>query len=126
MNRASYFLTPWLPRHSLLKSKKPVSKITWVDKIVDLDLIVFVDFVYRSNNPVLLRFLHKHTSSISDVLVQELVIEVLCCCQDLINPFLSGFLGGNELKLSMSWVANMNLVTKVREHGTKNIESQMT
>ena len=96
-----------------------MSKITWVGKIVDLDLIVFVDFVYRTNNPVLLRFLQKHTSLLSDVLVQELVIEVLCCCQDLINPFLSGFLGGpHELRLSMSWVANMNLVTKVRERGT--------
>ena len=98
-----------------------MSKITWVGKIVDLDLIFFGGFCfYRTNNPVLLRFLHKHTSLISDVLVQELVIEVLCCCHDLINPFLSGFLGGpHELKLSMSWVANMNLVTKVREHGTK-------
>ena len=69
---------------------------------------------------MLLRFLHKRTSLISDVLVQELMIEVLCCCQDLINPFLAGFLGApHELKLSMSWVANINLVTKVREHGTK-------
>ena len=51
----------------------------------------------------------------SDVCIQELVTKVLCCCQDVLKPFLSSLSATYEPRLSMSWVANMNLVTKVRK-----------
>lgn len=69
----------------------------------------------RSNNPVLLRFLQNLSSVASDVFAQELVIKVVCCCQDVLSPFLSGLVATYEPRLSMPWVSNMNLVTKVRK-----------
>jgi len=69
----------------------------------------------RSNNPVLLKFLQNLTSVTTDVLIQELVITVLSCCQDLVTPFLSSMSATYEPRLSMPWIANMNLVTKVRK-----------
>ena len=51
----------------------------------------------------------------SDVCIQELVTKVLCCCQDVLKPFLSSLSATYEPRLSMPWVANMNLVTKVRK-----------
>ncbi|XP_068755165.1 nucleolar pre-ribosomal-associated protein 1-like isoform X2 [Montipora capricornis] len=70
-------------------------------------------FATRSNNPVLLRFLQKLSSMTSDVLVQELVTKVLSCCHDLVNPFLWGLSAACEPRLSMFWVANINLVIKI-------------
>ena len=60
----------------------------------------------------------------SDVLVQELVTKVLSCCHDLVNPFLWGLSAACEPRLSMFWVANINLVIKVRMHSWNNILSQ--
>ncbi|XP_022797243.1 uncharacterized protein LOC111335571 [Stylophora pistillata] len=70
-------------------------------------------FSTRSNNPVLLRFLQTLSSETTDVLVQELVITVLCCCHDVVRPFLSSLTATYEPRLSMQWIANMNLLTKV-------------
>ena len=64
---------------------------------------------------MLLKFLQSLPSVTQDVLIQELVITVLSCCQDLVKPFLSSLKATYEPRLSMPWVANMNLVTKVRE-----------
>ena len=76
------------------------------------------NYFYRSNNPVLLRFLQTLSSATTDVLVQELVITVLCCCQDVVRPFLSSLTATYEPRLSMHWIANMNLLTKVRNSPT--------
>jgi len=70
-------------------------------------------FATRSNNPVLLRLLQNLSSVASDVFAQELVIKVVCCCQDVLSPFLSGLVATYEPRLSMPWVSNMNLVTKM-------------
>lgn len=85
-------------------------------------------FFLRTNNPVLLRFLQNLSSAmVSDVLVQELVIKVLCCCQDVVKPFLTSLTVTYEPRLSLPWVTNMNLLTKVRNistciyYGTSNI-----
>ena len=64
---------------------------------------------------MLLRFLQNLSSVTSDVFVQELVNKVLCCCQDVVKPFLSSLSATYEPRLSMPWIANMNLVTKVRK-----------
>ena len=76
------------------------------------------NYFYRSNNPVLLRFLQTLSSATTDVLVQELVITVLCCCHDVVRPFLSSLMATYEPRLSMHWIANMNLLTKVRNSPT--------
>ena len=77
---------------------------------------------------MLLRFLQNVSSAmVSDVLVQELVIKVLCCCQDIVKPFLSSLTVTYEPRLSLAWVSNVNLLTKVRNistriyYGTSNI-----
>ena len=77
---------------------------------------------------MLLRFLQNLSSAmVSDVLVQELVIKVLCCCQDIVKPFLSSLTVTYEPRLSLPWVSNVNLLTKVRNistriyYGTSNI-----
>ena len=68
---------------------------------------------------MLLRFLQNLSSAmISDVLVQELVIKVLCCCQDVVKPFLTSLTVTYEPRLSLPWVTNMNLLTKVRNIST--------
>ena len=77
---------------------------------------------------MLLGFLQNLSSAmVSDVLVQELVIKVLCCCQDIVKPFLSSLTVTYEPRLSLPWVSNVNLLTKVRNistriyYGTSNI-----
>ena len=67
---------------------------------------------------MLLRFLQTLSSATTDVLVQELVITVLCCCHDVVRPFLSSLTATYEPRLSMHWIANMNLLTKVRNSPT--------
>ncbi|KAJ7389927.1 nucleolar pre-ribosomal-associated protein 1 [Desmophyllum pertusum] len=73
-------------------------------------------FAMRSNNPVLLKFLQSLSSVMTDVLIQDLVITVLCCCQDVTKPFLSSLTVTYEPRLSMPWITNMNLLTKVRKY----------
>ena len=66
---------------------------------------------------MLLRFLQNLSSPmVSDVLVQELVIKVLCCCQDIVKPFLTSLTVTYEPRLSLPWVSNVNLLTKVRNN----------
>ena len=64
---------------------------------------------------MLLKFLQSLSSLTTDVLIQELVITVLFCCQDLLKPFLSSLAATYEPRLSMPWIANMNLIIKVRK-----------
>lgn len=64
---------------------------------------------------MLLKFLQSLSSVTTDVFIQGLVITVLSCCQDLVKPFLSSLTATYEPRLSMPWIANMNLVTKVRK-----------
>ena len=64
---------------------------------------------------MLLKFLQSLSSVATDVLIQELVITALTCCQDVLKPFLSSLTATYEPRLSMPWIANMNLVTKVRK-----------
>ena len=73
---------------------------------------------------MLLRFLQSLSSVTTDVLVQELVITVLCCCHDVVKPFLSSLTATYEPRLSMPWIANMNLVTKVRKQSLHLLQAE--
>ena len=64
---------------------------------------------------MLLKFLQSLSSVTTDVLIQELVVTMLSCCQDVLKPFLSSLTATYEPRLSMPWIANMNLLTKVRK-----------
>ena len=71
---------------------------------------------FRSNNPVLLRFLHSLPKTFDDDLLIELIVRILQNSQDLIAPYLSGYQMALEPRNSQQWINNFVFLIKLYFH----------
>ncbi|XP_048577840.1 nucleolar pre-ribosomal-associated protein 1 isoform X2 [Nematostella vectensis] len=67
----------------------------------------------RSNNPMLLQFLQSLPKTLSGQHTQDLVVKILTCCPDLVNPYLSSMSITYEPRLSLPWITNMRFLVKL-------------
>ena len=76
----------------------------------------YVFLFCRSNNPILLRFLHSLPKTLDDDLLIELIIRILKNSQDLVSPYLSGYQMALDPRNSQQWLNNVVFLIKLYFH----------
>lgn len=72
--------------------------------------------LFRSNNPVLLRFLLSLPKTMDDDQLIELIIKILKNSLDLISPYLNGYQMSLDPRNSQQWLNNVSFIIKLYFH----------